>query len=55
MTHIMSQAKNGRGSGGNISSLTYVLTSPIIMTGVLKPEYYIRKRIFKTFQFLTKF
>ena len=27
----------------------------ILMTGGLKPEFYIRKRIFNYFQFLTKF
>ena len=37
-----------------ISPLTYVLTSTIIMTGGLKREYYIRKRIW-FFKFLTNF
>ena len=41
-THIMSGSKNGHSIWINISSNTYVLTSPIIMTGGLKPEYYIR-------------
>ena len=47
----MSRSKNGRTSWRNISSLTNVLTSPIIMTGGLKPEYYIRKRILFFFNF----
>ena len=50
-THIMSQAKNGRGSWRNISSLTDVLILPILMAGGLKPEYYICKRIFFNFNF----
>ena len=41
----MSRAQNGRISWSNISSLTNVMTSPVIITGRLKPEYYIRKRI----------
>ena len=44
-THTVSGSKNGRTSWRNISSMTDVLTSPIIMTGGMKPEYYIRKRI----------
>ena len=32
-----------------------MLTSPIIMTGVMKPEYYIRKRVLSIFDILTKF
>ena len=42
--HIMSGAKNGRISWRNISSLTDVLTLPIIITGELKPKYYICKK-----------
>ena len=44
-THTVSWSQNGRTSWRNIFSLTDVLTSPITMTGGLKPEYYIRKRI----------
>ena len=40
---------------GIYPSLTNVLTSPIIMTGGLKHEYYIRKRILIFFKFLTNF
>ena len=43
-THIMYGAKNRRSSWRNISLLTDVLTSPIIITGELKPGYYICKR-----------
>ena len=42
---------NGCSPWKNISSQTNVLTSPIIMTGGMKPEYYIRKRIKKNLNF----
>ena len=53
----MSRSKNGRTSWRNISSLTDVMTLRIIMTGGLKPEYYISKRIliFLNFWPISKF